>query len=155
VEGTHDERGRAPESEGFVWRGRRRIPWSELTFRQDAAGGPGGQHANRSATRVSLIWRPLASSALSEEEKERVRAALAPRLTSTGILQLRNGDERSARRNRERCLEQLGQLLRDALTPRRRRKPTRPTRASREKRLESKRQRSRKKEGRRPPGRDD
>jgi ribosome-associated protein len=140
-----------PIPDGFPWRRGRAIPWRELTFRQDPAGGPGGQHANRSATRVTLIWRPFASEALRDDEKARLREQWSARLTETGVLRIRIGDERSARQNRERCLESLGALLRAALSPRRVRRETAPTRASKERRIAEKRGRARKKEQRRRP----
>ena len=140
-----------PAPAGYSWRRGRVIPWRELEFRQDPAGGPGGQHANRNATRVTLSWKPLISTALRAEEIERLRSVWEGRLTSDGTLQIRCGEERSARRNRDRCLEMLGNQLRRDLTPPRTRRPTRPTRASRERRLTSKRQQSQKKASRRRP----
>jgi len=140
-----------PSPDGFPWRRGRAIPWRELAFRQDPAGGPGGQHANRSATRVTLTWRPLASAALRDDEKARLREEWSARLTATGVLRIRSGEERSARQNRERCLESLASLLRAALAPRRIRRETAPTRASKERRIEAKRGRSRTKERRRRP----
>jgi ribosome-associated protein len=147
--------------DGHPWRRGRTIPWRELTFKQDPAGGPGGsccppgppagQHANKSATRVTLSWRPFASEALRADEKARLREEWSTRLTQTGILRIRIGDERSARQNRERCLESLAALLSAALAPRRTRRETAPTRASRERRIEDKRGRARKKEQRRRP----
>lgn len=127
----------------FEWRRGRVIPLAEIRFEQHLGSGPGGQHVNRTATRVTLIWRPAESTAFDDAEREVLLAELAPRLTKRGELRLRCASERSARRNRTRCLELLGQLLRDALRPRRARKATRPTRASRERRLEAKRRRSR------------
>ena len=144
-----------PEPAGYAWRRGRVIPWRELEFRQDPAGGPGGQHVNRNATRVTLSWKPLISPALRADEIERLRTVWESRLTTDGTLRIRCGDERSARRNRERCLEILGNLLRRDLTPPRTRRATRPTRASRERRLSTKRQQSQKKASRRPPRNDD
>jgi len=143
-----------PDPNGFEWRPGRVIPWSELGFKQDAAGGPGGQHANRSATRVTLTWQPFESSALRDTEKERLRKAWASRLTAEGMVQVRSAEERSAHRNRERCLEILRSLLREGLRVRRPRKKTKPTRASRERRLRSKQRHSEKKQRRRPPSLD-
>ena len=143
------------DTAGFTWRRGRVIPWRELGFRQDTSGGPGGQHANRSATRFTLTWRPLVSPALREHEIELLRTEWESRLTATGILRIRSSDERSARRNRDRCLEILATTLRSALAPRRVRRPTRPTRASKRKRLDQKKQHSQKKEGRRAPRSDD
>jgi ribosome-associated protein len=139
------------ENPGFEWRWGRVIPWRELGFRQDPAGGPGGQHANRSATRVTLTWNPLRSESLEEREKERIREAWDSRLTRDGALRIRSGEERSARRNRERCLETLRSMLREALAPRRSRKKTRVTAAAREKRLREKRQHAERKARRQPP----
>jgi len=144
-----------PTPDGFPWRRSRVIPWRELTFRQDTAGGPGGQHANRSATRVTLTWRPFASEALRDDEKARLREEWRARLTETGVLRIRIGDERSARQNRERCLESLAALLRTALAPRRIRRETAPTRSSKERRISEKRGRARTKEQRRRPAGDD
>ncbi len=143
------------EISGLEWRRGRVIPFREFTFRQDPAGGPGGQHANRSATRVTLTWRPLTSESLREHEKLRLGEEWEARLTATGILRIRSGDERSARQNRERCLENLRDLLKSALAPRRTRRKTRPTLASKERRLTEKRQKSRRKDLRRRPGGED
>lgn len=141
----------AGDAHGFEWRRGRVIPWGEFEFRQDAAGGPGGQHANRSATRVTLTWNPFTSESLRDSEKDRLRTAWASRITSEDLIHVRSAEERSARRNRERCLEILRSLLREGLRIRRPRKKTKPTRASKERRLKSKQRNAEKKQRRRPP----
>lgn len=138
-----------------TWRPGRTIPLHELTFEMDAAGGPGGQHANRSATRVSLVWVPADSSAFSDLEKERLQKHLQTRINQRGELRLRSAEERSAERNRRRCLELLAELVRQALTVRKKRVATRPTRASKRRRLDAKSRRSSTKRLRRPPSKDD
>ncbi|MCA8960060.1 MAG: aminoacyl-tRNA hydrolase [Planctomycetes bacterium] len=131
------------------------IPWSELRFEQDLGGGPGGQHVNRTASRVTLIWIPAASEAFSDFERRRLTEELAHRITQAGELRIRSASERSAHRNREECLSLLATLLAHALAPRRRRVATRPTRASKKRRREDKQRRSDVKRGRRRPRPDD
>ena len=139
----------------FEWRRGRTIPLREFRFAADTSGGPGGQHANRSATRITLSWRPGSSGSFSEEERARLIEAFAARLTRSGTLQIRSSGERSARRNRQECLDTLGRMLREALRPRRKRTKTRPTRGSVERRLSSKRKRAGVKSGRKKPSLDD
>ena len=145
----------AGDGEELEWRQGRTLPLSELTFRSDTAGGPGGQHANRSATRVTLLWTPAESSAFSQQEKTRLATALASRLSSLGVLQVRSSGERSQRRNRDECLEILVTLIRRALQPQRKRVPTRRTTRSIQRRLDSKRRRAQTKTQRRRPPPDD
>ena len=135
--------------------GIRIVPWSELTFRSDPWGGPGGQHANRSATRVTLIWEPQASMGFSDDEKARIIKHCATRMSTEGFLRIRAAGERSQAQNKKRCVEILHDLVRAALTPPKRRRPTRPTRSSRERRLKEKRQRSQIKSTRRKDPRED
>ncbi len=151
-EGEHGLAGATVSEDEFSWREGRVISWHELTFRSDTSGGPGGQHANRSSTRVTLLWCPADSAALSHTEKARLQRALAARLSRDGILRIRSSTHRSARRNKQECLEILGELLRNALRPKRRRIPTRPSGAAKERRLEAKHRRSQIKDRRRPPG---
>ena len=137
--------------ESFEWKPGRTIPEDELTFRMDTSGGPGGQHANRSSTRVTLLWTPPESAAFSEGEKSRLRTSLGSRLSQEGVLQIRSSTHRSVTRNREECLQILARLVGEALRPRKSRVPTKPTRAAKERRLETKQRRSRTKEARRKP----
>ena len=109
------------------------------------AGGPGGQHANTAETRVEAILDVEASSALTEAQKRRVITKAGPTLRA--IAQ----DERSQWRNRELAVERLVEQLRNALKVQRRRVATKPSKASRERRLDSKKRRSEAKRLRRPP----
>jgi ribosome-associated protein len=112
------------------------IPAAELRLRVSRSSGPGGQHANTSETRVEAVFDVDASTALTERQKQRVKAAAGP------VLRAVAQDERSQARNRELAVERLVAKLRDALRVERRRVATRPTKASVERRLEAKRRRS-------------
>jgi ribosome-associated protein len=121
------------------------VPLGEIVFRTSRSSGPGGQHAQKSETRVEAIFDVCASSALSDVQKRRV-------LQRAGsVLRAVAQDERSQLRNRELALERLVDQLRAALRVERPRMPTKPTPASRERRLDSKRRRSETKRLRRPP----
>jgi ribosome-associated protein len=121
------------------------IPVSEIELRFSRSSGPGGQHAQKTETRVEAVFDVEASSALTPAQKARVVRKAGPLLRA--IAQ----DERSQSRNRELAIDRLVAALRDALRVERRRRPTRPTAASRERRLEQKRRRSTTKQLRRPP----
>ncbi|HET8873254.1 MAG TPA: alternative ribosome rescue aminoacyl-tRNA hydrolase ArfB [Gaiellaceae bacterium] len=121
------------------------LPVSEIELRFSRSSGPGGQHAQKNETRVEAIFDVEASSALTPAQKARVVRKAGPVLRATAQ------DERSQSRNRELAIERLVAALRDALRVQRRRRPTRPTAASRERRLEQKRRRSATKQLRRPP----
>jgi ribosome-associated protein len=121
------------------------IPRSDIELRFSRSSGPGGQHAQRTESRVEAVFDVQASSALSDAQKRRVVARAGPFLRA--IAQ----DERSQWRNRELAVERLVEALRAALFVPRKRRPTTPTRASRERRLEGKRLRSQTKRLRRPP----
>ena len=125
------------------------IPRRELTARASRAGGAGGQHVNTSSTRVEVLWNPSTSRALSVEERARVLEKLAARLDAEGRVRVVASDTRSQRQNRELAETRLAELVRRALVVPRKRKATRPTRASAERRLDSKRRESEKKSGRR------
>ena len=122
------------------------LPVSEIELRVSRSSGPGGQHAQKSSTRVEALFDVDASSALTDMQKRRVvaRAGLVLRAVAQ--------DERSQSRNRELAVERLVEKLRAALAVPRRRKATKPSAAARERRLESKRRRARTKALRRPPG---
>lgn len=115
------------------------------------SGGPGGQHVNTSATKVELRFDVAASPSLSDAQRARVRSVLASRLTADGVLVLQAGEFRSQARNREAAVGRLGNLLEEALRPRRRRVATRVPRSQRRRRREHKRRRSERKRLRRPP----
>jgi len=122
------------------------LPVSEIELRVSRSSGPGGQHAQKSSTRVEALFDVDASGALTDTQKRRVvaRAGLVLRAVAQ--------DERSQSRNRELAVERLVEKLRAALAVPRRRKATKPSAAARERRLESKRRRARTKALRRPPG---
>jgi len=121
------------------------LPRSEIELRFSRSSGPGGQHAQKSDTRVEASFDVEASSALSHAQKRRVIAKAGP------VLRAVAQDERSQWRNRELATERLVESLREALRVPRRRRPTKPTKASRERRLEAKRRRGDTKRLRRPP----
>jgi ribosome-associated protein len=122
------------------------LPVGEIVFRFSRSSGPGGQHAQKSETRVEAVFDVESSTALTEAQKRRVVARAGP------VLRAVAQDERSQMRNRELAQERLVEQLRQALRVERRRVPTRPTEASRERRLEQKRRRSQTKRLRREPG---
>ena len=112
------------------------LPLAEVTFRTSRSSGPGGQHAQKSETRVEAVFDVEASGALTDVQKRRVVARVGP------VLRAVAQDERSQTRNRELALERLVEQFRRALRVERRRVPTKPTAAARERRLEQKRRRS-------------
>lgn len=127
------------------------IPLAELSFRATRSGGPGGQHVNTSSTRIELWWDVAGSPSLDSEQRERVRARLASRLTDDGLLRIVVSETRSQAQNRERAIGRFEELLAAALVPPKRRKATRPPRAAKERRLSDKKQQSVRKQQRRPP----
>jgi ribosome-associated protein len=125
------------------------VPLSEVELRTSRASGPGGQHANVTASRVEAVFDVAASRSLSEEQKRRIVARLGPVVRAT------SQDTRSQARNRELALERLAARLAGALTVQRPRRATGPTAAARRRRLESKRRRADVKRARRRPESDD
>lgn len=125
------------------------IPLSELRFQFTPSSGPGGQHANRSATRAELFFDVATSPSLSDAQRERVLAALKTYIDSEGTLRLVSQASRSQVRNRREVTARFQKLLAQALEPHKRRRPTRVPRAERERRLAEKRRRSEKKRRRR------
>jgi ribosome-associated protein len=122
------------------------LPLEEVELRFSRSSGPGGQHAQTSETRVEAVLDVERSAALTDGQKRRVVARAGP------VLRAVAQDERSQARNRQLALERLVAALHEALRVERRRVPTKPSAAARERRLEEKRQRSEKKRLRRPPG---
>jgi len=118
------------------------IPAEELREAASRSGGPGGQHVNKASTRVTLRWCVESSGALSNAQRGRLSRRLASRLTRAGDLVIHAGGARSRARNRERARERLAELVREGLAVRRARRATRPSGASRKRRLEGKRHRS-------------
>jgi ribosome-associated protein len=119
------------------------VPMSEIELRTSRSSGPGGQHANVTASRVEAIFDVAASSVLTDPQKARITARLGPRVTATAQ------DTRSQLRNREIALERLATRLAHALEVRRPRSATRPTKSSERRRLEAKKRRGEVKRSRR------
>lgn len=124
------------------------IPLEEIELRASRSSGPGGQHANVTASRIEAVFDVEASQALSEEQRELLRSRLGDRVTAVAQ------DARSQARNRELALERLREKLAAGLARPKPRRPTRPSRAARERRLDDKRRRSQRKAQRRPPSDD-
>src|SRR4051812_45804092 len=125
------------------------IPDEEVELRASRSSGPGGQHANVTASRIEAVFDVRASKSLTEEQKRRITARCGPRVTAVAQ------DARSQARNRELALERLRERLANALHVPRSRRATKPTKASRERRLEQKRRAGERKAARRRPRSDD
>jgi len=125
------------------------LPLDEVVLRTSRSSGPGGQHANVTASRVEAVFDVAASTALSEAQKARVIARAGARVTAVAQ------DARSQARNRELALERLAERLAAALARPRPRRPTRPTRASRRRRVVAKQRQAERKQARRPPSTDE
>ena len=121
------------------------IPRSELDVRVSRSSGAGGQHVNKTSSRVEIFWNIPASRALTDEQRTRLLDKLSSRLTTEGSIRVVASDMRSQSRNRDLAEERLAELVRRALVVPRKRKPTKPTRAAKEARLESKKLHSNKK----------
>jgi ribosome-associated protein len=121
------------------------IPRNELDVRVSRASGAGGQHVNKTSSRVEIFWNIPASRALTDEQRARLLDKLSSRLTTEGSIRVVASDMRSQIRNRDLAEERLVELVRRSLVVPRKRKPTRPTRAAKEARLESKKKHSHKK----------
>src|SRR3954463_15280700 len=127
------------------------IPRSELDVRVSRSSGAGGQHVNKTSSRVEIFWNVLESRALDDAQRSRLREKLASRMTSDGSIRVVASDMRSQTRNRELAEERLADLVRRALVIPKKRRPTKPSKASKEARLESKKRHSTKKADRRKP----
>jgi Protein chain release factor B len=125
------------------------IPRSELDVRVSRSSGAGGQHVNKTSSRVEIFWNVPGSRALTDQQRSRLREKLASRLTTEGSIRVVASDMRSQSRNRELAEERLADLVRRALIVPRKRRATKPTRASKEARLDSKKRHSTKKRDRR------
>ncbi len=126
-----------------------RIPMHELRFRTSRSRGPGGQHVNRSETRVELLWDVRNSPSLSKTQRYRIEQALHNRIDKEGVLHLAASEHRSQQLNKQAVIERLVALVREATKPTRKRLPTTPSEAAKEKRLREKRRRSEIKKARR------
>jgi ribosome-associated protein len=118
------------------------IPDTEFAWRYARSGGPGGQNVNKVATKAVLRWDVTRSSSVPEAVKQRFIASNPGRMTTEGVFVVMSERTRSQLMNREDCLEILGDLLRQATKVPRRRKKTRPTRGSKERRIAAKKHRS-------------
>ncbi len=121
------------------------LPLDEIVLRASRSSGPGGQHANVTASRVEAVFDVAASATLSEAQRARLLDRAGPRITAVAQ------DARSQTRNRELALERLAARIAAALATPRPRTPTRPTKASRRRRVEAKKRQSERKQGRRRP----
>jgi ribosome-associated protein len=121
------------------------IPLSEIELRASRSSGPGGQHANVTASRVEAVFDVAASRALDDAQRQRLTERVGPLVTAVAQ------EARGQARNRELALQRLAERIAAGLRVPRRRRPTRPTRASRERRLEQKRRTAERKRGRRGP----
>lgn len=128
------------------------IPAAELQEAASRSGGPGGQHVNKTSTRVSLRWNAISSEVLTETLRRRLLRRLESRLTRSGDLLVHARQQRSRTRNRELARERLAELVREGLASPRQRVATRATRGSKKRRLDTKRQRGALKKGRRDRG---
>ena len=127
------------------------LPLAEIAIRATPSSGPGGQHVNRSSTRVEVVWNVVTSPVLSEAQRSRLLLRLASRIDSEGDLRVVASDHRSQLRNRMEALERLAGVVSRALAIPKARRATKPTRASKERRLESKKRRGDTKRERRRP----
>ena len=121
------------------------IPLEEIELRASRSSGPGGQHANVTASRVEAVFEVDASATLTEDQRDLLRRRLGDRVTAVAQ------DARGQARNRELALERLREKLAEGLRELPERRATRPTRSARERRLEDKRRQSQRKRERRPP----
>ena len=145
MSGAVDDAGRLVIRPGLA------IPLEEIEFRADPSGGPGGQHANKTSTRVELRFAVLHSPSFSARQRALLEEALGARLTADGLLRVVSARERSQLQNRRVALARLAELIARGLERPAPRTATKPTLASKLKRIETKRRRSMIKAGRRPP----
>lgn len=117
------------------------IPAAEIEELASRSSGPGGQHVNTSSTRVTLRWNLATSRGLSEEARERLLSHLRTRVSREGVLVVHSDRHRSRQRNLEAAYERLGELVETALHQAPPRRPTRPTKGAKRRRLDQKRQR--------------
>ena len=117
------------------------IPHWELIFTASRSGGPGGQHANKTNSRVTLHWALESSSAFSDYDKNRLRQRLGHRRNAEGVVLIHVEETRQQSRNKELACERLATLLREALKTQKRRRPTKRTKASQRRRVAEKRAR--------------
>jgi ribosome-associated protein len=132
-----------------------RIPLDEFEWSFARSGGPGGQNVNKVASKAVLRWNFDSSPSVPDDVKARFRDRFPSRLTTEGEVVLSSELTRDQGRNREDCLEKLAAMLRSAAIAPKARRPTKPSRAAKRRRVEAKRHQSARKAGRRSPGGDD
>jgi ribosome-associated protein len=142
-------------SDGIVINAHLSIPEAEVRFATSRSSGPGGQHVNKADTRVELRWNVQQSAVLTEVQRGRILEVLQSRINRQGELVLSSDTRRSQYRNRQEVQERFAALLRVALIPRKRRRPTRKPAVAHEERLRRKRRQADRKRQRRRPVDDD
>ncbi len=130
------------------------IPFDEIRFETSRSSGPGGQHVNKTESRVTLVFDLEGSTALTSEMRRKIGEAHGNRISKRGELRASAQSHRSQRANREETVERFAELLRTAIAPRAERKATRPSKRAKHQRLEEKRKHSKKKALRRAPSGD-
>jgi ribosome-associated protein len=145
---TIDSQNENPPTDGIDAGGLVSIPRSELDFRTSRSSGPGGQHVNKTSSRVEILWNVAQSVALSDEQRDLLLSRLASRLSEDGAVRVVASDTRSQLRNRQAAERKLAELVARSLTVQKKRKPTRKPRAANEARLTEKKKHSDKKRNR-------
>ncbi len=131
------------------------IPDDELTFRATRAGGPGGQHVNKTSTKIEVQWDVGRSSTLSDTQRQRIMKKLSNRIDADGVLRVAAGVRRSQLQNRVAAVARMNELVREALTEPKARKRTKVPKRAREERLAEKKRRSEAIQQRKPVERDE
>ncbi len=124
---------------------------TELSFKAVRSSGPGGQHVNKTASKVEVYFNLEASQALSENQKDRIRRKLASKISFEGIISVQSSDTRSQHKNKALAIEKLLDMLQDSLKVAKIRRKTKPSKNAMEKRVKSKKQQALKKSLRKPP----
>lgn len=124
------------------------VPESEISEQFSRSGGKGGQNVNKLSTKAEVRWNVENSKAFTDEQKQKIKQALGNRMNKKGELLVVSQEERSQLQNRRLAVERLNELVLSALTPEKERIPTKPTRASKERRLEEKTKQGKKKSSR-------
>ena len=124
---------------------------SEFIFSTSRSSGPGGQHVNKTETKVELRFHIPSSEILMDKEKDRLLRELANRINTEGDLIISSQEHKSQAKNKEETIEKFYELIAGALKPKKKRKRTRPSKAARERRLNEKKMQSEKKQQRKPP----
>ncbi len=127
------------------------IPERELRFRFSKSSGPGGQHVNKAATKVELLFDVQNSPSLSDSQRERIEKKLDNRISAEGTLRIEVQNTRSQLKNREAAIERFRELISEALKKPKKRIPTKPGKTAKEKRIGEKKRRGEIKKSRRPP----